>query len=48
MQVIIPYALYREALLWIRRTHRSLTVDEFVAQAVDARLRTVGAIKTSR
>jgi hypothetical protein len=48
MQVIIPYALYREALLWIQRTHRSLTVDEFVAQAVDARLRTVGAIKTSR
>jgi hypothetical protein len=48
IQVIIPYALYREALLWIRRTHRSLTVDEFVAQAVDARLRTVGAIKTSR
>ena len=45
MQVIIPYALYREALLWIRRIHRSLTVDEFVAQAVDARLGTVGAIK---
>jgi hypothetical protein len=29
IQVIIPYALYREALLWIRRTHRSLTVDEW-------------------
>jgi hypothetical protein len=43
IQVIIPYALHREALLWIRRTHRSLTVDEFVAQAVDARLRTVVA-----
>jgi hypothetical protein len=28
IQVIIPYALYREALLWIRRRHRSLTVDE--------------------
>jgi len=48
IQVIIPYALYRETLVWIRRTHRSLTVDEFVAQAVEARLRTVGAIKTHR
>jgi hypothetical protein len=28
IQVTIPHALYREALLWIRRTHRSLTVDE--------------------
>jgi len=28
IQVIIPYRLYREALDWIRRTHRSLTVDE--------------------
>jgi hypothetical protein len=28
-QVTIPYGLYREALLWIRRTHRSLTVDEW-------------------
>jgi len=48
IQVIIPYALCRQALLWIRRTHLSLTVDEFVAQAVDARPRTVEAIKTSR
>jgi hypothetical protein len=29
IQVTIPYVLYREALLWIRRTHRSLTVDEW-------------------
>jgi hypothetical protein len=28
IQVIIPYALYREALLWIRRTRRSLSVNE--------------------
>jgi hypothetical protein len=28
-QVTIPYGLYREALLWIRRTHHSLTVDEW-------------------
>ena len=28
IQVTIPYALYREALLWIRRTHRSLSVNE--------------------
>jgi hypothetical protein len=28
IQVTIPYALYREALLLIRRTHRSLTVEE--------------------
>ena len=29
IQVIIPYGLYREALLWIWRTHRSFTVDEW-------------------
>jgi hypothetical protein len=28
IQVTTPYALYREVLLWIRRTHRALTVDE--------------------
>jgi hypothetical protein len=29
IQLIIPYALYWEALLWIRRTHHSLTVDDW-------------------
>jgi hypothetical protein len=28
IQAITPYALYREALLRIRRTHRSLSVNE--------------------
>jgi hypothetical protein len=28
IQAIILYALFREALLWIRRTHRSLSVNE--------------------
>jgi hypothetical protein len=29
IQVIMPYALYREALAWIRRTHLSLSVNEW-------------------
>jgi hypothetical protein len=48
IQVVIPHRLYRETLAWIRRTHRSLIVDESVAQAVEARLHMVEAIKPSR
>ena len=28
IQVTIPYVLYREALLWIRRIHRPLSANE--------------------
>lgn len=41
MQILVPYGLYRTVLAWIRRTHRTLTVDEFIAEATEERLRVV-------
>jgi hypothetical protein len=48
IQVTIPYEKCRQALEWIRRTHRTLTVDEFVTQTVEARPHTIEAIKRSQ
>jgi hypothetical protein len=41
MQILVPYGLYRDVLAWIRRTHRTLTVNEFIAEAAQERLRVV-------
>ena len=38
MQILVPYGLYRDVLAWIRRTHRTLTVNEFIAEAAQERL----------